>query len=86
MYSESSDPLAILTDSGSLFRESVKASVTTEYHLMMHIRAAREAYEIGDISDVGWIRSPSHLTDGLTKFVSGKTFNMTFLYCVKLNV
>lgn len=60
-------PLTILTDSESLLKLIVKSSVTTEKRLMVNVRAAREAYERGDIRNVGWIRSPDNMADGLTK-------------------
>lgn len=65
-------PMTMLTDSESLFRVIIKASVTTEKRLMIDVRAAREAYQRGDISNVGWIRSAHNLADGLTKFEKNK--------------
>lgn len=35
---------------------------------MVDIFAALEAYEVGDISNVGWIRSHQNVADVLTKF------------------
>lgn len=60
-------PLTMLTDSESLFKLIVKSSVTTENRLMVDMRAAREAYERGNISIVGWIWSPDNIADGLNK-------------------
>lgn len=60
-------PLAILTDSESLFKTIVKSTTTTEKRLMIDIREAREAYGKQEISDVGWIRSEDNPADGLTK-------------------
>lgn len=59
--------LTILTESESLFRIIVKSSISAEKRLMVDIRAAGEVYEVGDISDVGWIRSNHNLSDALTK-------------------
>lgn len=60
----------MITYSELLFKVIVKSSITTENRLMVDIRDARVAYERGDISDVGWIRSPSNVADGLTKFAN----------------
>ena len=60
-------PLAMFTDSDSLFKTIVKSTTTTEKRLMIDVEAAREAYGRQDISDVGWIRSQDNPADGLTK-------------------
>lgn len=60
-------PIAILTDSHSLFNVMVKSTTTTEKRLMIDIEAAREAYARGEVSNVGWVRSEDNLVDGLTK-------------------
>lgn len=50
----------------------VKSSITTEKRLMVYIRAAREAYERGYINDVGWIRWPANVSDGMNKLSNCK--------------
>lgn len=60
-------PLAMLTDSESLFKCIVKSTTTTEKRLMIDIEAAREAYCKQEISDIGWIRYEDNPADGLTK-------------------
>lgn len=50
-------PLTMLTGSDNLFRIITKASAKTERRSMIGIRAARETYHRGEISDIGWIRS-----------------------------
>lgn len=56
-------PLAMLTDSESLFKTIVKSTTTTEKRLMIDIQAAQEAYGKQEISDVGWIRSEDNPAD-----------------------
>lgn len=51
-----------------MFRVIIKAWVTTEKRLMIDVRSASKAYQLGDIRDVGWVRSEHNLADGLTKF------------------
>lgn len=60
-------PMTILTDSDSLFRVTTKASVTTEKRFLIYVRAARETYQRGDITYVGWVRSAQNLADSLTQ-------------------
>lgn len=60
-------PLIMMIDSDSVFKVIVKNTSTTEKRLMIDIRAAREAYESQEISDVGWIRGSDNPADGLTK-------------------
>lgn len=60
-------PLAMLTDSESLFKSIVKSTTTTEKRLMIDLEAARQSYGTQKISDVGWIRSEDNPADGLTK-------------------
>lgn len=64
--------LNMLTDSENLFGVSVKSSVTTEKGLMIYIRASREAYETGEFSYIGWIRSRHNLSDGLKTIANSK--------------
>lgn len=60
-------PLAMRTDSESLFKTIVKSTTTTDKRLMIDIQAARESYGKQEISDIGWIRSEDNPADGLTK-------------------
>lgn len=60
-------PLAMLTNSDSLFKTIVKSTTTTEKRLMIDIEAARKAHSKQEISDVGWIRSEDNPAHGLTK-------------------
>lgn len=46
----------------------IKATNTTKLHLMIDMRATREAYANKGIHDVGWLRSKANLAEGLTKF------------------
>lgn len=62
-------PLAMLTDSESLFKTILKSTTTTEKRLMIDMQAAREAYGKKEISDVEWIRSEENSADKLTKSV-----------------
>lgn len=57
--------LTILTDSESFFKVIIKATITTEKRLMVYVRDAREAYQRSGISDVGWVRPPQNISDGL---------------------
>lgn len=59
--------LTVPTDLESLLRVIIKASTTSEPRRMIDIRAARDAYHKGEISDVGLIRSAQNVSDGLTK-------------------
>lgn len=64
--------MKILTGSERIFRIIVKASITTAKRLMIDVRAVREEYQLGEISEVGWIRSAHNLADGLTKYEKSK--------------
>lgn len=59
-------PITILT-----IRESFQNYGQIYYYhrkrLMIDVRAAREAFENGEISNIGWIGSTENATDGLTK-------------------
>lgn len=68
-------PITMLTDSQSLFNVIVKASSTTERRLMIDIRATREAYMRGEISDVGWILSTDNIADAFTKLTPCKALD-----------
>lgn len=65
-------PITMLTDSESLFKFIVR-SKTTERMLMIDVKAAREAFERIEISNMGWIRSDENIADGLTKTGNCKT-------------
>lgn len=60
-------PLAMLTDSMSLFKVIINSSTMTEKRLMIDLNAARDAYKTSDIGHIGWLRSGSNLANGLTK-------------------
>lgn len=60
-------PLVMLTDSKQMFDVITRASHTTEKRLMIDVAAAREAYNRGEISNVGLVRSEHNVVDGLTK-------------------
>lgn len=59
--------LQIRTDSKQMFDVITKASSTTERRLMIDIAAARQAYELEEISNIGLVRSEHNIADGLTK-------------------
>lgn len=60
-------PLSLITDSESLFKVIVQSSTITEKRLMIDLQACREAYQEGEIDDVGWVKSGNNVADGLTK-------------------
>lgn len=64
----------MLTDSESLFNIIVKSTVATEKRLMTYVRAVREAYITGAISEAGWIRTHHNISDGLPKM--GKSLTL----------
>ena len=59
-------PMLMLTDSKKRFDVITKATHTTE-RIMIDIGAAREAYGLGEISNLGLIFSEDNIADGLTK-------------------
>lgn len=59
--------LKMFTDSKSLFDIITNCSGTTEKRLLIDIKAVREAYEIFDVSDLGFIRSEHNPADAFTK-------------------
>jgi hypothetical protein len=63
-------PLTMLTDSKSLFDVITKSSTTTERRLMIDISAVRNAYDVGEIQDVGWVRTNFNPADAFTKIGS----------------
>ncbi len=60
-------PLSMFTDSKSLFDTMVKNTVLTEKRLMIDLRVAREAYNLNEISDIGFIRGNANPADCFTK-------------------
>ena len=60
-------PMHLLTDSKSLFDIISKGSRSSEKRIMLDIRAAREAYQAREISNIGFVRSSDNLGDCLTK-------------------
>jgi len=60
-------PMTLLSDSKQMFDVITKASHTTERRLMIDIAASREAYNRGEISNVGLVLSENSIADGLTK-------------------
>lgn len=65
-------PLTMLTGSESLCPLIVKSSITAEKRLREDIRAAWEAYEVDDSSDVGCVMSVHIFADGLTQVAKNK--------------
>ena len=59
--------MTLLTDSKQMFEVITKASHTSERRLMIDTAAAREAYNRGEISNVGLVLSKHNIADGLTK-------------------
>ncbi len=55
------------TDSKSLFDVITKCSKKQERRLMIDLQAVRDAYKAHEISNVGFIRGPNNLADGMTK-------------------
>lgn len=72
-------PLTMYTDSDSLFKVIKKSTTTTERRLMIDIRAAREAYQREEISDIAWIRGDQNPADGLTKKSPCSALNKGFV-------
>ena len=62
--------LQLLTDSKCLFDVISKGSRTSERRLMLDIASSRESFRVGDISDIGLVRSADNIADGLTKTMS----------------
>ena len=59
--------IRILTDSETLFNVVIKNASTKEKRLMIDIKAARQAYNEGIISDIIWARRDYNLGDAMTK-------------------
>lgn len=60
-------PLNIFTDSKQLFDVVTRASHPTEKRLLIDVAAAREAYNRGDLSNVGLVAGKHNMADGFTK-------------------
>ncbi len=60
-------PPSMYTDSKQIFDVVTRASYTTEKRLAIDISAAREAYNRGEISNVGLFAEDDNPPDGLTK-------------------
>lgn len=60
-------PLNVFTDSRQLFDVITRASHPTEKRLMIDVAAAREAYNRGDLSNVGLVAGKCNMADGFTK-------------------
>lgn len=59
--------ITVLTDSATLFNILIRNSGATEKRLMIDIKASREAYNVGIIDYIIWIRRKYNLADGMTK-------------------
>ena len=57
----------MLTNSKSLFDVTTKSSTTSEFRLMIDIKAVCEAYKSTLISDFGLLRSPKYPADAFTE-------------------
>ena len=65
--------LQLFTDNKSLFDVISKGSRTSERRLMLDVAAAREGFKVGDISNIGLVRSERNIADGLTKHMAQAT-------------
>ncbi|KAI1007692.1 hypothetical protein K3495_g534 [Podosphaera aphanis] len=65
-------PLVFCTDSFSLYACLVKLGTTKETRLMIDISSIREAYELGEIAEIVWIKGPSKPADSMTKSNSNR--------------
>ncbi len=59
--------LTMFIDSKSLFDVITKCSQTQERHLMIYLRAVRDAYQCHMISNTGFVRGPNNIADEMTK-------------------
>lgn len=66
-------PVQLLTDSTSLFDAISKSSRSSQKRFMLDIAAAHEGLHDKAISDIGFARSESNLTDGLKKEMAQST-------------
>jgi hypothetical protein len=60
-------PLAVCTDSKSLYDCLVKLGTTAEKRLMIDVMCLRQAYERREIAEVKWINGSSNPADSMTK-------------------
>jgi len=60
-------PLAMYTDSKSLYDSLVSLNTVTEKRLLIDLRVLRESYERRELADVFWIPAEQNPADGLTK-------------------
>ena len=60
------------TDSKSVFDFIVRASMTSEWRLVIDIPGTREAYERSKIADIRLIGSEHNLADSMTKIMAPK--------------
>lgn len=65
--SHSRNPIVMLTDSAFFFQVLIRSSCTPEKHLMIDLSATWDAYDSGEIDDIGWIRTKDNITDAFTK-------------------
>ena len=59
--------LKMITDSKSLFDVITQCSQTLEKRLMIDLQSVRDAYQCHEISNIGFVRGPNNLADGMTK-------------------
>ena len=64
---DKSIPLAICTDSKSLFDCMVKLGTTREKRLMIDIISLRQSYERREIAEIKWIEGNTNPADAMTK-------------------
>ena len=60
-------PMHLLTYSKSLFDIISKGSRTSEKRIILDIHVTRSAYQVKEISNIGFVRSSDNAADGLTK-------------------
>ena len=60
-------PLAVMTDSRSLYDAMVTLNSTTEKRLLIDLRVLRDSYEKREITEIMWIPSGDNPADALTK-------------------
>lgn len=53
--------------SHSLYKLYISLMATTERRLQIDLAVVREAYEIGDVTGIVWIKSSSNPADDVTK-------------------
>ena len=67
---EQSIPLAIYTDSKSLYNSLVSLNTVTEKRLLIDLRVLRESYKYRELVDVFWIPAPQSPANSRTKPLS----------------